>query len=748
MPINVGQAVGYLDLDTTGFTSGLSSAASQLSTFASNTATGAEKATALGSVMSSAGAALTKGLTVPILGAGVAAMKVGDDFEKQMSRVQGISGATGDELNSLTEQAIQLGADTSFSASEAAAGMENLASAGFTTNEIMSAMPGLLDLAASSGADLATASDIAASAVRGFGLQASDTTHVADIFAQVAASTNAQTEDMGEAMKYVAPVAAAMGQSIEETAAAIGIMSNAGIKGSQAGTTLRGALSRLAKPTKQMKDKMDELGISFFDSEGNMLPLNGIISQLQGSFEGLTQEQQNNALVTLFGQESLSGMLTLVQAGPDQLVSMTDSLENCTGAASDMADVMLNNTSGAIEQLKGSVETLGIKLQQALSPQITNIINGLTDFVNSLSSMDDETLQMVITIAGIAAAIGPLLLIGGKLVMTIGNLMTAFTTISTVAATAGVSITALLGPIAIVIAAVVALAIAFATNFGGIRDKTAAILGDIQTVITTWLSAITDAWNTDFLGIRTIITEAWSDIEKIFSDALQIIQDVFDVFSALLTGDWDKFGQSLLNLWNDIWKSIYDVIGAVFNLIVNLLISIMANLRKALEKAVYDLVNGFITKWNEFIDWWKVAVTDPVKFWNNVGTAMYNAGASVFNSLWEGALSVWNDIVNWVTGAVDWITSKVQFWKEQSSQVSSGGGARRTSGRHANGLDYVPYDGYIAQLHKGERVLTAQENRQGTYAGGARTIVLKVPLSIDGREFAHAEAEYIDEEMS
>lgn len=746
MSVDVGEAVGYLDLDTSGFQNGFQTALSGLKAFEDKSATIGEKLGSLGGVLSGVGKSMSTYLTVPILGAGVAAMKVGNDFEKQMSRVQGISGATKDELASLTDQAIRLGADTSFSASEAATGMENLASAGFTTNEIMSAMPGLLDLAASSGTDLATASDIAASAVRGFGLQASDTTHVADIFAQVAASTNAQTEDMGDAMKYVAPVAAAMGQSIEETAAAIGIMANAGIKGSQAGTTLRGALSSLAKPTDEMKEKMEELSLDFFDAQGNMLPLNGIIGELQTSFEGLTQEQQNNALVTLFGQESLSGMLTLVQAGPDELVSMTDSLENCSGAASDMADVMLNNTSGAIEQLKGSIETLGIKLQQALAPQFTKIINGITDFVNSLSSMDDETLQVIITIAGIVAAVGPLLLIGGKILTSISGVISAFTAISAAATAAGVGVASLLGPIALVIAAVVALVAAFATNFGGIRDETTAILGDIQTVITTWLSAITEAWNTDFLGIRTIISEAWSDIEKIFSDALQIIQDVFDVFSALLTGDWDKFGQSLLNLWNDIWKSIYDVIGAVFNLIVNLLISIMANLSKALEKAVYDLVNGFITKWNEFIDWWKVAVTDPVKFWNNIGTAMYDAGASVFNSLWEGALSVWNDIVNWVNGAVDWITSKVQFWKEQSSQVSSGGGAGRSSKSHASGLDYVPYDGYQATLHQGERVLTAQENKQGS-SGGIKTVVLQVPLVIDGRQFAYAEAKYIDEEL-
>ena len=164
-------------------------------------------------------------MTLPVLAIGTAAITTGNDFEAQMSRVQAIAGATKDELEQLTDQAIELGAETSFSASEVAAGMENLASAGFTTNEIMEAMPGLLDLAASSGAELATASEIAASAIRGFGLEANESAHVADVFAEAAARTNAQTEDMGEAMKYVAPVAKTVGLSIEETAAAIGILS-------------------------------------------------------------------------------------------------------------------------------------------------------------------------------------------------------------------------------------------------------------------------------------------------------------------------------------------------------------------------------------------------------------------------------------------------------------------------------------------------------------------------------------------
>ena len=319
------------------------------------------------------GNTFTTRLTLPVLAIGTAAVSTGNDFEAQMSRVQAIAGATADELEQLTNQAIDLGASTSFSASEVAAGMENLASAGFTTQEIMDAMPGLLDLAASSGADLARSSEIAASAIRGFGLEANSSAHIADVFAEASAKTNAQVEDMGEAMKYIAPVANTMGLSIEEVAAAIGIMSDAGIKGEQAGTTLRGSLTRLTKPTDKMVAVMDELGISFYDNEGKMKSLTEMISMLQDATSGLTEEQQQYALTTLFGTESLSGMVALISRGSDDLADMTKEFENADGAAKDMADTMLDNTKGSIEELKGSLESAGIAIQKSLSPFIRDL---------------------------------------------------------------------------------------------------------------------------------------------------------------------------------------------------------------------------------------------------------------------------------------------------------------------------------------------------------------------------------------
>lgn len=377
------------------------------------------------------GNTFTTRLTLPVLAIGAAAVTTGNDFEAQMSRVQAIAGATADELEQLTNQAIDLGASTSFSASEVAAGMENLASAGFTTQEIMEAMPGLLDLAVSSGADLARSSEIAASAIRGFGLEANSSAHIADVFAEASARTNAQVEDMGEAMKYIAPVANTMGLSIEEVAAAIGIMSDAGIKGEQAGTTLRGALTRLTKPTDKMVAVMDELGISFYDNEGKMKSLTEMISMLQNATSGLTEEQQQYALTTLFGTESLSGMVALISRGSDDLADMTKEFENADGAAKDMADTMLDNTKGSIEELKGSLESAGIAIQKSLSPFIRDLAEKIQDLVDDFNDLTDEEKENVIKTALLVAAIGPAIKILSAFGSTLGTVGKGISVVTT-----------------------------------------------------------------------------------------------------------------------------------------------------------------------------------------------------------------------------------------------------------------------------------------------------------------------------
>lgn len=314
-------------------------------------------------------------------------------FEEGMSGVRALTSATDSEFLLLRETAKSLGASTSFSATQAAEGMQNLASAGFTVNEIVAAMPGMLDLAASSGEDLAVASDIAATTLRGFGLEAGAASHVADVLAETAARTNASVYDTGEAMKYIAPIANVMGLSLEEVAASIGLLSDSGIKGSQAGTTLRGALTRLAKPTEDMLEVMNGLNLSFYDSNGKMKSISNIVGMLNTEMAGLTDAEKQNALVTLFGQEALSGMMVLMEAGPEKIAELTKSLEECDGAASKMSQTRLDNLAGDIEELGGAMETLQLDVMEKLNPYLRGAVQWLTGKIPGVQTMLENAID-------------------------------------------------------------------------------------------------------------------------------------------------------------------------------------------------------------------------------------------------------------------------------------------------------------------------------------------------------------------
>ena len=419
--MDFGSIAAKMTLDISNFTSQLNLAQSQ----AQRLALESSKSFQIGSALTGLGKGLTTAVTLPLIGFAAASIKVGNEFQAQMSRVQAIAGATAEELGRMKTQAIDLGAKTAFSAKEAAQGMENLASAGFQVNEIMDAMPGVLDLAAVSGGDVAASSEAMASSLRAFGLEANQAGHVADVFARAAADTNAETSDMAEAMKYVAPVAHSMGLSLEETAASIGIMADAGIKGSQAGTTLRGALSRIAKPTKAMTKSMQELGVSFYDANGNMIPLREQIAQLKTATAGLTQEERNRHIVTLYGQNSLSGMLALLDAGPEKLDKMTNALVNSDGAAKEMAETMQDNLASKIEQMGGAFESVAIIVQQILEPALAKIVGAITKVFEAFVNMSPIGQKMVVIFAGMVAALGPLLLIAGMVMTTIVKLRIA-----------------------------------------------------------------------------------------------------------------------------------------------------------------------------------------------------------------------------------------------------------------------------------------------------------------------------------
>lgn len=320
-------------------------------------------------------------------GAGVvAAVKVGAAFEAQMSKVQAISGATGYDLQRLSDKAQEMGAKTKFSATESAQALEYMAMAGWKTDDMLSGLEGIMNLAAASGEDLATTSDIVTDALTAFGMSASDSTRFANVLAQASANANTNVSMMGETFKYVAPVAGALGYSVEDTALAIGLMANASIKASQAGTYLRAILTRMAKPTKEVQGAMDALNLSLTNSDGSVKSLNEVIDDLRNGFAGLSKAEQVQMASALGGQEAMSGLLAIVNASTTDFDKLKDSVYNCTDAAANMAAVTQDNLAGQLTSLKSKAEGLGIAFYKSLQKPLTELASAGVSALSDLNA--------------------------------------------------------------------------------------------------------------------------------------------------------------------------------------------------------------------------------------------------------------------------------------------------------------------------------------------------------------------------
>lgn len=312
-------------------------------------------------------------------------LEIGTAFEMGMSTVQAISGATGDELVALTDKAKEMGANTKFSATEAAEAMQYMAMAGWKTDDMLNGIEGIMNLAAASGEDLATTSDIVTDALTAFGLTAQDSAHFADILAQASSNANTNVSMMGETFKYVAPLAGAMGYSAEDVATAVGLMANSGIKASQAGTSLRTMLSRMAKPTKEVQAAMDALGISLTDSDGNMKSFHEVMGDLRAGFGGLSEAESITMATMLGGQEAMSGLLAIVNASDADYQKLTDSISACDGAAASMADTMQNNLEGQFTILGSTAQGLALEVYDSIKEPMTDITKLGIDAVSNLT---------------------------------------------------------------------------------------------------------------------------------------------------------------------------------------------------------------------------------------------------------------------------------------------------------------------------------------------------------------------------
>lgn len=686
MATDVGSAVGYLDLDISGFLAGLRSAQSEADTTSKNIATKiGNNLQSAGKSMTSAGSTLTKTVTTPVLGLGTAAVKVTSDFESAMSKVSAISGATGGDLDALNQKAQEMGAKTKFSATESAEAFTYMAMAGWKTEDMLDGIDGIMSLAAADGLDLATTSDIVTDALTAFGLSASDSGHFADVLAKASSNANTNVSMLGESFKYAAPVAGALGYSAEDTAVALGLMANAGIKGSQGGTALRGSLTRLIKPTDEAAALMEQYGLSMTNADGSMKSLGKVMNMLRDKLGGLTEAEQAQVAAQIFGQEAMSGMLAIINASDSDYAKLTDAIYDADGAAKQMADTMLDNFSGQLTLLKSALEGLAIQFGEILMPYIKQFVVWLQNLTQKLQELTPEQKEQIVKWAAVVAAIGPVLMVFGKLTTSVGSIITTFGKIPGLIAKAKGAFTAISAAIGGISAPVIAVVAVFAVLIAAFvnlwktneefRNKMVATWDNIKSKFESFAQGIVDRLNAlgfDFENFGEVVKAIWdgfcslfapmfegafNQVSVILGSVLDALTGIFDVYIGIFTGNWDQ-----------AWQGVKEIFGAAWNLIKETFKSWVVGF-----KAITAVVLGwFGTTWDEtwsnikqfFVDTWNGITT----FFSNVTNSIKIAVLNFINNVVSFMQQLPGKIKQYLDSAINnlktWVTQMGQKGKE------------------------------------------------------------------------------------
>lgn len=621
-------------------------------------------------------------ISTAVGGLGIAAVKTAADFDSAMSQVAAVSGATGDDLQSLRDKAREMGEKTKFSASEAAQAMNYMAMAGWKSKDMISGIDGIMNLAAASGEDLATTSDIVTDALTAFGLSAADSGHFADILAAASSNANTNVSMMGETFKYCAPIAGALGFSAEDTAEAIGLMANAGIKSSQAGTALRTIMNNLAGEVKISGQAIGDVTIATTNADGSMRSLSDILADCRVAFGGLTESEKAQTAESLVGKNAMSGFLALMNAAPADIEKLSGAIDNCDGTAEKMAATMQDNLMGQLTILKSQLEELAISFGEMLMPAIRNIVTKIQEFVDKLNSMDEGTREMVLKIGLLVAALGPFLVILGTTIAKIGTAMKGFVQLANgfnklkVAVQGGTGLFGKLGaaiggisaPVVAVVAVIGTLVAAFLHLWNtneGFREAIIGTWNTIKETVSTFCQGIVDRLNAlgfSFQNITEVLSAVWNGfcsllapvfegafqaIAVVLSTVLNVITGILDVFIGLFTGNWSQMWTGIQTIFSGVWEGIKGVLSAAVGII----------------QGIVDVFLGwFGTSWSEV--------------WTNIKTffeGIWNGIVSFFSGIWETITNVVQTgimlIGSILSAAFDIITLPFQFIWENCKEI-------------------------------------------------------------------------------
>ncbi|EGQ1599340.1 phage tail tape measure protein [Staphylococcus pseudintermedius] len=671
------------------------------------------KLTSVGESMKSVGRSMSMYVTAPVVaGFGLAAKK-SIDFDDSMRKVKATSGATGKEFNLLRDKALEMGAKTKFSASESAEALQYMSLAGWDTKDMLNGIDGVMQLAAASGEDLGQVSDIVTDGLSAFGLKAKDSSHFADVLAQTSSKANTDVSGLGEAFKYVAPVAGSFGFSVEDTSIALGLMANSGVKASQAGTALKSMMTKLAKPTGEAKKTMESLGISITDSEGKMLPFRDIMDQLRGSLGGLSKAQQSAAVKTLFGQEAMSGILPIINASDEDYQKLTKSIDNSAGASKRMSDEMEGGIGGSIRKMKSAIESMAISIGDVLAPHIRRAADFLAMLADKFTSMPGWVKTGVVGLGVFVASLGPLILTTGMFTAALGSIMTTLGPLMTgIVKTGGLmnflgtkapfaakgltlvggAFKFMLGPVGLAIAAVVAIGTAFVVAY----KKSETFRNIVHTVIDPVVNAFKNLWNTAkevFNSLKSLLSgntlptvDLLSKImpkataNRVTVNLMKVRQTFINVFNAI----WN-FGREIGGKIASFWKQNGDDVIQAFVNIGNFFKGFFIELRNLIGPNLRELgtlVKTIFTNiivptiqiamkviWEVMKFLWPLIKTLIVDTWNNIKNIIKGALdvilgiVKIFSGIFTGQWGqVWNGVKQIFSGALTLIWNLVQLW--------------------------------------------------------------------------------------
>ena len=605
-------------------------------------------------------------VTASVATLGTIAVKTGADFDAAMSKVAAVSGAAGEELDALREKAREMGAKTKFSASEAAEAMNYMAMAGWKTEDMLNGIEGIMNLAAASGEELALTSDIVTDALTAFCLTVADSGHFADVLAAASSNANTNVSMMGETFKYAAPIAGALGFSCEDTAQAIGLMANAGIKSTQAGTSLRTILTALSGEVKFCGENLGDVAIQTTNADGSMRELTDILADCRGAFSQLTESEQASAAQALVGKNAMSGFLALMNAAHADIEKLQGAISSCDGTSLAMAETMQDNLMGQLTILKSQLEELAISFSDILIPTIRSIVSHIQGLVNKLNQLDPQTKETIVKIALIVAALGPLMIVIGKTISGVGSIMTLVSKapaaiaavkggVAAVTGALGVS----LGTILAVVAAIAALVAAFVhlwnTN-DEFKNNIIGIWNQIKETFSGLADGIVSRVNElgfDFENFTEMLKAAWdalcSVLAPVFEGAFKLIADVLsavsgvilgtlDIFVGLFTGDWEQMWNGVKGIFVSIWDLLIATFKNILNVLKNVTDVVLGWFGTSWEEIWNNVKNFFVGIWTSISSFFTGIVTGIRDFFVNTWTTISNTFTSIITGIKTGHL--------------------------------------------------------------------------------------------------------------